>query len=143
MKNIGIVETVLSWAKFRQDQQLNRKGGGKKARVTGIAKLDDANEAGGKNGQYCTLILTEGDSAKTMAVTGLGVVGRNRYGVFPLKGKPLNVREATHQQILSNAEFTHIKQILGLKHGVTYDSAKNLRYGKLMIMTDQVSSYCL
>jgi len=71
-KKIGIVQTVLSWAKFRQDSALNRKGGGKKARVTGIAKLDDANEAGGRNGQYCTLILTEGDSAKTMAVTGLG-----------------------------------------------------------------------
>jgi DNA gyrase/topoisomerase IV subunit B len=51
----------------------------------GIAKLDDANDAGTKNSHDCTLILTEGDSAKTMAVSGLSVVGRDRYGVFPLR----------------------------------------------------------
>lgn len=38
--------------------------------------------------------LTEGDSAKALAISGLGVVGRDYYGVFPLKGKLLNVREA-------------------------------------------------
>lgn len=55
--------------------------------------------------QDCTLILTEGDSAKTLAVSGLGVVGRDRYGVFPLKGKLLNVREATPSQVLKNEEI--------------------------------------
>ena len=55
--------------------------------------------SGGKNSNGCTLILTEGDSAKTLAVSGLGVVGRDRYGVFPLRGKMLNVREATHKQV--------------------------------------------
>lgn len=54
---------------------------------------------GGKNSAGCTLILTEGDSAKTLAVSGLGVVGRDRYGVFPLRGKMLNVREASHKQV--------------------------------------------
>ena len=54
---------------------------------------------GGKNSSGCTLILTEGDSAKTLAVSGLGVVGRDRYGVFPLRGKMLNVREASHKQV--------------------------------------------
>lgn len=55
--------------------------------------------------QDCTLILTEGDSAKTLAVSGLGVVGRDRYGVFPLKGKLLNVREATPSQVVKNEEI--------------------------------------
>jgi hypothetical protein len=40
----------------------------------------------------CTLIVTEGLSAKTSAVAGLDVVGRAHFGVFPLRGKPLNVR---------------------------------------------------
>ncbi|CAI2201864.1 11099_t:CDS:1, partial [Funneliformis geosporum] len=40
--------------------------------------------AGGKNAQDCTLILTEGDSAKTLAVAGLSEVGRDNYGIFPL-----------------------------------------------------------
>ena len=49
----------------------------------------------------CTLILTEGDSAKTLAVAGLSVIGRDHYGVFPLRGKLLNVREATPKQVLN------------------------------------------
>jgi len=60
--------------------------------LTGIPKLEDANEAGTKNSDKCTLILTEGDSAKALAMSGLAVLGRDYYGVFPLKGKLLNVR---------------------------------------------------
>lgn len=61
--------------------------------------MEDANDAGTRNSLDCTLILTEGDSAKTLAVSGLGVVGRDKYGVFPLRGKLLNVREASHKQV--------------------------------------------
>lgn len=64
-----------------------------------MAKLEDANEAGTENSHLCTLILTEGDSAKSLAVAGLGVIGRDHYGVFPLRGKMLNVREATQKQV--------------------------------------------
>ena len=66
---------------------------------SGVNKLEDANDAGTKHSIDCTLILTEGDSAKSLAVSGLGVIGRDRYGVFPLRGKLLNVREATHKQV--------------------------------------------
>jgi DNA topoisomerase-2 len=107
---------------------------------SGVAKLEDANEAGTKNAHRCTLILTEGDSAKSLAVSGLGVVGRDHYGVFPLRGKMLNVREASHKQILENAEINAIIKILGLQYKKKYlqvDDLKTLRYGKLMIMTDQ------
>jgi DNA topoisomerase-2 len=71
-------------------------------------------------------------------MSGIAVVGRDHYGVFPLRGKLLNVREANHKQIMENAEIQNIKQILGLQHGKQYDSTKGLRYGHLMIMTDQV-----
>jgi DNA topoisomerase-2 len=73
-------------------------------------------------------------------VAGLGVLGRDRYGVFPLKGKMLNVREATTKQILDNAEITSLCKIIGLNFKERYqtkDSMKMLRYGKIMIMTDQ------
>jgi len=95
----GITEAVISWAKFEAQIQLDKVGGKKKTKLKGVAKLEDANEAGSKNAHRCTLILTEGDSAKTLAVSGLGVVGRDHYGVFPLRGKLLNVREATHKQV--------------------------------------------
>jgi len=39
--------------------------------------------------------LTEGDSAKSLAMSGIEVVGRNNFGCFPLKGKFMNVREAS------------------------------------------------
>ena len=69
--------------------------GTKKSKLYGIDKLEDANQAGTSASRYCTLILTEGDSAKALAMSGLQVVGRDSYGVFPLKGKLLNVRDAS------------------------------------------------
>ncbi|XP_021370186.1 DNA topoisomerase 2-alpha-like isoform X2 [Mizuhopecten yessoensis] len=137
----GIVESIMSWVRFKAQAQLNKKcSGSKHSKLKGIPKLDDANEAGTRFSKDCTLILTEGDSAKTLAVAGLGVVGRDKFGVFPLKGKVLNVREATHKQIMENAEINNIIKIMGLQFKQNYDSEeslKTLRYGKLMIMTDQ------
>ena len=69
----------------------------------------EANHAGKKGLLHlCTLILTEGDSAIPLVLAGLGVVGRDRYGVFPLRGKLLNVQKATHKQIMENAEINNI-----------------------------------
>lgn len=86
--------------KFKQQAQLNKKcHASKHSKLKGIPKLDDANDAGTRYSKDCTLILTEGDSAKTLAVAGLGIVGRDHFGVFPLRGKVLNVREATHKQV--------------------------------------------
>ncbi|XP_050100633.1 DNA topoisomerase 2 [Anopheles aquasalis] len=136
----GIVESVLQWAKFKAQTDLAKTSGSKKSKIKGIPKLEDANDAGSRNSLNCTLILTEGDSAKTLAVSGLGVVGRDTYGVFPLRGKLLNVREATHKQILENAEINNLIKILGLQYKKKYlttDDLKTLRYGKVMIMTDQ------
>lgn len=137
----GIVEVVLSWAKLKEQSELSRKQSGKKqVKLKGIPKLEDANEAGTKNALKCTLILTEGDSAKSLAVSGFGVIGRDYYGVFPLKGKLLNVREATHKQILENAEINNLIKIIGLQYKKKYNTEedmKTLRYGKVMIMTDQ------
>jgi DNA topoisomerase-2 len=84
--------------------------------------------------------FSTGDSAKTLAVAGLSVLGRNDFGVYPLKGKLLNVREATHSQKLHNKEINELMTIIGLKYHRKYNSAedlKKLRYGKLMIMADQ------
>ncbi|NXT15797.1 TOP2A topoisomerase, partial [Prunella fulvescens] len=137
----GIVESILNWVKFKAQNQLNKKCSAvKHSKIKGVPKLDDANDAGNKNSLDCTLILTEGDSAKTLAVSGLGVVGRDKYGVFPLRGKILNVREASHKQIMENAEINNIIKIVGLQYKKNYEdqeSLKSLRYGKIMIMTDQ------
>ena len=95
----GIVETILSIAKAKEEAKMAKTlgPGKKKAKLIGIPKLEDANDAGTKNAANCTLILTEGDSAKSLALAGIEIVGRDRFGVFPLKGKLLNVREATNK----------------------------------------------
>lgn len=134
-----IVENILAFAKFKQSRELKRNGGTKKIKLTGIQKLDDANRAGSVESHKCTLIITEGDSAKSLAMSGLSITGRDYYGVYPLKGKPLNVRDATHANVMKNEEIKNIIDILGLKHGVEYteENIKTLRYGHLMIMADQ------
>lgn len=104
-----------------------------------IAKLEDAMNAG-KRGESCTLILTEGDSAKALAVAGLAKVGRENFGVFPLKGKLLNVRGANDKQIQSNTEIKHLMHILGLRWGQEFENAEevaDLRYQRVMIFADQ------
>ncbi|XP_055299060.1 DNA topoisomerase 2 isoform X3 [Sitodiplosis mosellana] len=136
----GILESVLSWAKFKAQNDLAKTSGKKNSKLRGIPKLEDANDAGTKNSLNCTLILTEGDSAKSTAVAGLGVVGRDLFGVFPLRGKLLNVREATHKQILENAEINNLIKIIGLQYKKKYlteEDLKTLRYGRVMVMTDQ------
>jgi len=121
-------------------KSLCKTDGAKTTRVKGIPKLEDANWAGTKRSGQCTLILTEGDSAKALAVSGLAVVGRDKYGVFPLKGKLLNVRGASSKVIEKNEEVKALKIILGLKQGCDYASeadVKRLRYGHVMVMADQ------
>jgi len=134
-----IVENILAYAKFKQNRDLKKSSGVKKIKLTGIVKLDDANRAGSKDSQKCTLILTEGDSAKSLAMSGLSVIGRDFYGVYPLKGKPLNVRDATHAAVMKNEEIKNVVDILGLKYDTVYneENIKTLRYGHLMIMADQ------
>jgi DNA topoisomerase-2 len=131
----------MLWAKFKEQNQLNKQSGSKKqSMIKGVPKLEDANLAGTKDSMKCSLILTEGDSAKALAVSGLSVIGRDLFGVFPLRGKLLNVREATHKQILENAEINNMIKILGLQYKRKYNTEedmKTLRYGKVMIMTDQ------
>ena len=60
--------------------ELQKAAGGRKAtRFVNIPKLDDANWAGTHRSHDCTLIITEGDSAKALAIAGLSVVGRNAF----------------------------------------------------------------
>jgi len=132
----GVQDEVMALSRVREERELKKTDGAKRSKITGIPKLDDANWAGTSRSAKTTLIITEGDSAKTLAVAGLSVVGRDAYGVFPLRGKCKNVRDASAKQLMDNEEFNNLKKILGLQQGKVYTSVSELRYGKLMIMTD-------
>merc|ERR1719377_90352 len=120
LEETGILDVVVQEAQAKMTIAMDNqtKTGSRSAkRVLGVPKLEDANDAGSNNSSKCTLILTEGDSAKALAVAGLSVIGRDKYGVFPLRGKLLNVRDVTQKQVAENKEIMNIVKILGLSFG--------------------------
>ena len=113
-----------------------------KRRRLNIINLADAKYAGTKKSNEAILIITEGLSAMSLALSGIGSLknGINVYGCYPLKGKVLNVRGASIKQLINNKEINELIQILGLKHDTDYsidNNYKKLRYGSLLIFTDQ------
>ena len=136
IKQSEAIENIMHFADKKADKMLAKSDGNKRSRISN-EKLVDANLAGSRRGHECTLILTEGDSARGLAVAGRAILDPDRIGVFPLRGKMLNVRDASLDQIMKNKEIENIKKFLGLKHKQVYTDTKGLRYGHLMIMADQ------
>lgn len=134
---MGLLEEAQSILEARMAKEAKKTDGAKKKTIRGIPKLEDALWAGTAKSPDCTLILTEGDSAATSAISGLKIVGRESWGVFPLKGKMLNVKDISQIKFNQNEELTAIKKILGLEQGKKYASVKDLRYGRVMVMADQ------
>jgi DNA topoisomerase-2 len=140
IKKSDLVNQLKQVISLSNQKILSKLDGSKKSKIKNLPKLEDANFAGTKKSVDCILILTEGDSAKATAISGISAIpnGRNIFGVYPLRGKLLNVREASTSQINTNQEIIDIKKIMGLKSGVTYtkENINELRYGAIMIMTD-------
>lgn len=138
LSKTGITNEVINMAQVKSRDKLKESDGKKVKKIRGMAKLEDARYAATIRSKKCNLILTEGDSAKTFAISGLSVIGSEYYGVFPLKGKLLNVRDATVKQLLNNEEIKNLKKILGLKENKIYDDSniKELRYGGIIVLTD-------
>jgi DNA topoisomerase-2 len=137
-----LIERAMKLSDFKDSLDLQKISGKKTTSLRGVDKLDDANKAGTSESLKCTLILTEGDSAKALAIAGLSVVGRDYFGVFPLRGKLLNAREKDDKIVKNNAEISNLVKIMGLKFEGKLkkknkeDSLKDLRYGRIMIFTD-------
>jgi DNA topoisomerase II len=138
----SFVETIQKGLVKHDLRDLAKQNGTKVQNVAlGIEKADDAKLAGTKDSQKCTLYITEGLSAKTFVVAGLKNIkdGNKLTGILPVKGKILNVRDASPKQIAENKEITHLIKMLGLKYGTDYNddkAYKSLRYGSIKILTD-------
>jgi DNA topoisomerase-2 len=134
--NTGLATLVTKLAQSKASLGLKTTDG-KKTNVCNIPKLHDAHLAGTRRSKECMLFLTEGDSALSFVLAGMKILNREKFGAFPLKGKLLNVRNATYKQLKENEEFCNLKNILGLKQGETYNDVSKLRYGSIGIVTDQ------
>jgi len=139
-KEGGLLNEAKQVAELLHKKEAQKSDGRCVTRITGLPKLEDATLAGNTSDTgKRALIVTEGDSAKSLAMAGLSVVGRERFGVYPLKGKSLNVRDVDQEKINANAEFAALKKIIGLREGYNYTTLQGvgLRYNELWIMADQ------
>jgi DNA topoisomerase-2 len=138
---MGVMETACSLTEAKENKLAKKTDGSKTKNIRGIANFIDANFSGTTQSKDCILILCEGLSALSGIVSGLSSEDRNTIGIYPLKGKLLNVRGEQIKKIAENKEISDIKKILGLESGREYTSINDvhqcLRYGKIMVMTDQ------
>ncbi|KAI3877711.1 hypothetical protein MKW98_020192, partial [Papaver atlanticum] len=118
VENPKVVQRLLSLTHPKASKDLTG-GSTKRKGIINIPKLEDATRDE-LNSEDRTLTLTEGDSS--LAVAGLSVVGRENYGVFPLRCKLLNARGATDEKISNNQEIKDVMEILGLVPGQEYNS---------------------
>lgn len=139
---MGVMDLACSLTEAKESKMAAKKTDGAKVKtIRGIANFVDANYSGTDRSGECVLVLCEGLSAMSGVISGLASDDRNTIGVYPLKGKLLNVRGEQSKKIAENKEITDLKKILGLENGRVYTSIedvnRNLRYGKIMVMTDQ------
>jgi DNA topoisomerase-2 len=138
---MGVMDAALQITEVKDNKAAKKTDGSKSKSIRGIPKLDDANWAGTDKSKDCMIIFCEGDSAKTGVISGLSSEDRNTIGVYPLKGKVMNVRGEATKKVSENKEITEIKKILGLESGKQYanieDVHASLRYSKVVFMTDQ------
>ena len=137
---MGVMSTACDITHVKETKTLKKTDGSKNRTIRGISKLVDANDAGTSKSAECILCIVEGDSAKAGAVSGLSKENRRTIGVYPLKGKLMNVRGEKPSKIGENKEIVELKQIIGLESGKVYteDTLKlKLRYGKIIFLTDQ------
>lgn len=147
-----IIKSVMDWvrAKAEADKMAELRKANKDQKgfdPRRVDKFSDAMEE--RDRQKCVLFLAEGDSA---AKSIQGGRGKNPYiGSFPLKGKPLNVRDKDVARVLGldkkkekekdgkktePNEIQKILTIIGLQIGVPVTSLDQLRFGKLAIASD-------
>lgn len=147
-----IIKSILDWVAAKEQaailadlRKVNKETD--KVNFRRIDKFADAQERIQRH--KCILFLAEGDSA---AKSLFAARGKNPYiGTFPLKGKPLNVREKDIARVLGldkkkerekegrKTEPNEIQKILtliGLKIGVQVKSVHELNFGKVAFAND-------
>ena len=147
------IKTLMGWnfitkikegLKEKEYAVLKDIGKTKKGEIVRLEGLIDANLAGKKESSKCILCITEGLSARGYVIGGMkygldGVKGNDYIGAMAIRGKILNVRKATIDEIHNNQEIKAILKALGIEPGVDYTIEKNykkLRYGKLYVIGD-------
>lgn len=140
IENWKLMDRLYAQLEMKEMKEM-AKTDGKKSRHVNLAKLQDANWAGTAKSTEAILIVTEGDSAAGYAKILIGLLpgGRDKYGIFPLKGKSLNVMNHSTKDIAGNEEIINVKKAVGLRECTDYMddiNYRSLRYGQIWILAD-------
>ena len=132
----NIVQSVLDWVNAKnaaiEAAELRKKSKDiDKANLRKITKFTDASEK--TNRRECMLMICEGDSAANSILSAR----TSMIGCYPLKGKPINALATDLKTILLNKEFSDLLSITGLKIGQKIKSIDELRFGKIVFVSDQ------
>lgn len=131
-----IAQQLAELIQMKNESKFNKEVSSARKRNLRIPKLDDAHYAGTNKSSQCSLLLVEGDSARSGVLSGLVPNDKEYVGIFALKGKVINIQKATKKQLEENTEIKNIMTILGLQKGKKYTDISSLRYGQVCITTD-------
>ena len=117
------------------------KSDGKKTKHIKEEKGFNANRSGTKDSLKCALYVVEGNSAAGYPRLRISLLkgGKDFNGLAILKGKLMNITNASANQYANNRVFGYIKKMIGLKEGLDYNLKANLqtlRYGFIIINVD-------
>ncbi|MBX9591047.1 MAG: DNA topoisomerase IV subunit B [Hyphomonadaceae bacterium] len=126
---------LLDWAVDQAEERLKRKREKEIGRQTATRKLrlpGKLADCSLNSKQGTEIFIVEGDSAG-----GSAKQARNResQAVLPLRGKILNVANASSQKLSQNQLLSDLIQALGVGTGAKYRD-EDLRYERVIIMTD-------
>ncbi len=128
----AIIGKCLLAAEARRAARAARDTVLRKGAFEGLTLPGKLADCSSKNPSISELFIVEGDSAGGSAKQGRD---REHQAILPLRGKILNVERARLDKMLSNNEIKSLVIALGTNIGEQFD-IKELRYGRLVIMTD-------